>query len=44
AKENNLDPFKYLTYIFKKLPNIKGDETIDTLLPWNAPEECRAKT
>ncbi|QCT06223.1 IS66 family transposase [Ruminococcus bovis] len=43
AKENNLDPFKYLTYIFKKFPNIKENETADILLPWNAPEECKVK-
>ena len=23
AKENNLDPYKYLTYIFSKAPNLK---------------------
>ena len=24
--------------------NLKDDETVDALLPWNAPEECRVKT
>lgn len=43
AKENNLDPFKYLTYIFSKFPNLKSDESVDILLPWNAPEVCKAK-
>ncbi|WP_232842492.1 transposase domain-containing protein [Ruminococcus bovis] len=43
AKENNLNPFRYLTYIFKKFPNIKENETADILLPWNAPEECKVK-
>ena len=42
AKENNLDPYKYLTYIFSKAPNLKEDETIDILLPWNVPEECKS--
>ena len=42
AKENNLDPYKYLTYIFSKAPNLKGDETVDILLPWNVPEECKS--
>ena len=44
AKENNLDPYRYLTYIFTKAPNLKDDETVDILLPWNAPEECKVKT
>ena len=44
AKENNLDPYEYLRYIFTKAPNLREDETIDTLLPWNAPKSCRAKT
>ena len=43
AKENNLDPYEYLRYIFTKAPNLREDETIDTLLPWNAPKSCRAK-
>ena len=43
AKENNLNPFRYLTYIFKKFPNIKENETADILLPRNAPEECKVK-
>lgn len=42
AKENNLDPYKYLTYIFKKFPNLKEDEAVDILLPWNVPEECKS--
>ena len=43
AKENNLDPYKYLTYIFSKAPNLKENETIDILLPWNAPDDCQSK-
>ena len=42
AKENNLDPYKYLTYIFSKAPNLKEHETVDILLPWNVPEECKS--
>lgn len=41
AKENNLDPYKYLTYFFSKAPNLKEDETVDILLPWNVPEKCK---
>ena len=43
AKENNLDPYEYLKYIFTKAPNLKENETIDILLPWNAPDDCRSK-
>jgi transposase len=45
AKENNLKPFNYLTYLFEQLPNVDtGDEAvIDSLLPWldTLPAECR---
>jgi hypothetical protein len=43
AKENNLDPYKYLTYIFTKAPNLKDTESFEILLPWNVPESCKAK-
>jgi len=46
AKENNLKPFNYLTYLFEQLPN--ADTTgnaaaIDSLLPWSdtLPDNCR---
>ena len=43
AKENNLNPFLYLTYLFEQLPNIdiKSDADLDALLPWSnsIPEE-----
>jgi transposase len=37
AKENNLDPYAYLTLLFEKLPNLpyRDNEDIDPLLPWN---------
>jgi transposase len=45
AKENNLNPFTYLTYLFEKLPNIdiKDGDALDELLPWSStlPDECR---
>lgn len=43
AKENNLNPYEYLTHIFKMAPNIElGDSNaLDTLLPENAPLHCR---
>jgi hypothetical protein len=43
AKANVLDPFKYLTYIFKTAPRLdqQADDWTDVLLPWNAPDECK---
>ena len=43
AKENSLEPYAYLKYIFTKAPNLREDESIDILLPWNAPDDCRSK-
>lgn len=44
AKANGLDPYKYLTYIFRTAPNT--DRTADgwarQFLPENVPEECHA--
>ena len=42
AKENNLDPFQYLTWILKTAPylNMKNTEDVDKLLPINAPSDC----
>ena len=36
AKENRLDPFAYLTYLFETLPNIdmQDQAALDRLLPW----------
>ena len=45
AKENGLDPYRYLTWVLKTAPKLKEenrfDEFLYTLLPANAPEECR---
>jgi len=37
AKENGLNPFRYLSYLFEKLPNMDtGDQkALDELLPWS---------
>lgn len=43
AKDNNLDPYKYVTYIFTRFPNLKEDETVDILIIWNAPAKFNAK-
>ena len=45
AKENNLNPFPYLEYLFEKLPNINKDNLVALaeLLPWSEsiPKHCR---
>jgi transposase len=45
AKENGLNPFEYLKYLFEQLPNIdtKNIENIDALLPWSTtlPDVCK---
>lgn len=46
AKENDLNPFKYLTYLFEQLPqlpDLKDPEALDKLLPWSKslPLICR---
>jgi hypothetical protein len=45
AKENELDPFNYLSYLFQELPNIDTtDKTkLSEFLPWSPtlPQECR---
>jgi len=43
AKENDLDPYEYLKYVFTKAPNLQENEFIDILLPWNAPVDCHTK-
>lgn len=45
AKENNLNPFPYLQYLFEQLPNvnIQGPEILERYLPWSKelPAICR---
>ena len=45
AIENGLDPYKYLTWLLRKAKDtdLTDEQTIQTLLPWNAPAACRAK-
>lgn len=45
AIENRLDPYRYLTWLMKKETNedLTDEGNIQTLLPWNAPAECRTK-
>ncbi|MFC5468476.1 IS66 family transposase [Cohnella suwonensis] len=46
AKENGLNPFKYLQYLFEQMPQLsdpKDPEELDRLLPWSSslPLTCR---
>lgn len=46
AKENNLKPANYLTYLFEKLPNInfkENPEILNDFMPWsnNLPKDCK---
>jgi len=45
AKENELNPFSYLTYIFQNAPNwdIRNRmDMLELLMPWNAPNQRKA--
>jgi len=48
AKENGLNPFQYLQYLFEKMPSLdlQDTEVLDELLPWSQalPQECRVKS
>ena len=43
AKENELDPYRYLTWVFAEAPRLShaDPEWASKLLPWNAPTNCR---
>jgi transposase len=47
AKENGLNPFEYLKYLFDNLPNInlKDINALDEFMPWSEalPQNCRVK-
>ena len=45
AIENGLDPYHYLTWLLKmaKDADISQADVLQSLMPWNAPFECRAK-
>lgn len=44
AKENKLEPYRYLTHILQLAPTLAQDEEnwVEQLLPENAPENCKA--
>ncbi|MBR1842051.1 MAG: IS66 family transposase, partial [Oscillospiraceae bacterium] len=43
AKENGLDPYRYLLWIFREAPKVKkkDDSWFKTFLPSSAPESCK---
>ena len=46
AKENGLNPYGYLTYVFSNAPNwdIRNNiDNLERLLPWFVPDSCKAK-
>jgi transposase len=46
AKENELNPYEYLTYVFKNAPNwdIRSNkDNLERLLPWFVPDCCKTK-
>ena len=45
AIENKLDPYRYLTWLMKTANNadLTDSATVQSLLPWNAAQECRTK-
>ena len=45
AKANNLDPYKYLTYIFEYLPgqDINDTKILDIFMPWDKEVQSRCK-
>ncbi|WP_352140478.1 transposase domain-containing protein [Kyrpidia spormannii] len=47
AKENGLNPYEYLRYLFERLPNVDVNDTtvLDRLLPWSPelPESVRRR-
>ena len=44
AKENNLDPLKYLTYVLEQLPlmDLTDEAALESLMPWSnkIPTNC----
>ena len=45
AKENDLDPYRYLTWLMREAPNLDMSDAqqVAQLMPVNAPVDCRVK-
>jgi transposase len=41
AKANGVDPYRYLTWLFERLPLAKSAEDYDALMPWKVPASLR---
>lgn len=41
AKANGIDPYRYLIWLFQRLPLAKTVDDYDALLPWKMPAELR---
>jgi len=44
AKENGLNPYDYLLFVFESAPNLglnNNPDSVQGLLPWDAPDFCR---
>lgn len=37
AKSNGIDPYRYLLWLFEKLPNARTVDEYSALVPWNSP-------
>jgi transposase len=46
ARENGLDSYRYLTYVFHTAPNLDLEDPgeVQTLPPWNVPESCNDRS
>ncbi len=44
AKENGLDPYRYLTWVLRTAPTLDMTDCdqVEKLMPMNAPDICRA--
>jgi len=47
AKDNGLNPYAYLVYLFEQMPNLEitDKDVLDSLMPWSPtiPDSCRIK-
>ena len=41
CKANGIDPYRYLTWLFLRLPLAKTVDDYDALLPWKIPADLR---
>ena len=41
CKANSIDPYRYLTWLFQRLPMAKTVDDYDALLPWKMPADLR---